>query len=76
MTGNTSGFHGYTLANLYPGWGSGVTQYLDTVPEPTEQAAMAQIGDAAPMPVDSRTNINIWLVLGILAGLIVVFGRG
>lgn len=74
---NDSGFHGYPVATFYPGWGDGMTQGMETVPEPAEQAALADPASPIPeTPVDGRKQMSIWALLGGLVILILLFGKG
>jgi hypothetical protein len=73
---NSSGFTGYGISNVYPGWGSGVTQNLDTNPEPAEQQLLTSVDTPqAQMPVDKQTHTNMFFMLGGVVALIVLFGR-
>lgn len=72
---NDSGFHGYAASSLYPGMFSGVTQTLETVPEPAEQEALANIDQPAPKAVDRGMAQNIWILIGGIVLLVVLFGR-
>lgn len=64
-------FGGYAYANLYPNWGSGVDQTMETTPESDEQAAYSNIDELAVSPVDSNSKRNIIL---LFVGVIIIIG--
>lgn len=72
---NDSGFRGYGLSSLYPGMSTGVTQTLDTVPEPEEAQHYANIETPAPPAVDAGKARTMWIALVAVIVLIVLFGR-
>jgi hypothetical protein len=71
---NTSGFYGYPAGSVYPGWFSGDTQTLQTVPEPAEQAIMTDIDNPMPAP-ETPNGKNILMLLGALVVILIVFGK-
>lgn len=72
---NYSGFSGYGIKSIYPNMGT-VTQSDDTRPEAEEQQAYTQIDSDTPTPaVDSGTKINMFVLLGGIVLLIVLFGK-
>lgn len=73
---NTSGFYGYATGSIYPGWGDGDTQTLQTVPEPAEQAVMTDMDSPLPTPVDNKKATSMWMLFGALIVILFVFGRG
>lgn len=70
-----SGFHGYSLASLYPGMYQGRTQTDETIPEPEEQAAIAGVEDPVVV-VDRKQKMGIVTLVIVLVALLFVFGRG
>lgn len=70
-----SGFHGYSLATLYPGMYTGKTQTDETTPEPEEQSALAGVEDPI-VTVDSKQKMGILALVLVLVSLLFVFGRG
>jgi len=67
----------YAYANLYPGWGNGVNQKEETVPDPDEQTAIQTMDSpAAQNPVDPKSKLNMTLLLVFAGLLILVFGAG
>lgn len=75
MSANHSGFTGYTMANIYPQWGSGVTQNLDTTPEPEEQVAYVSTDSPAQPAIDTKSKVNMWLLIGGLVILMILFSK-
>lgn len=73
--GNYSGFGGYTMANVYPQWGSGVTQNMDTTPDPEEQVAYVATDTPAPPAVDNKSKMNIWFLIGGMVLLMILFSK-
>lgn len=73
---NTSGFYGYSAATIYPGYGLGITQTMDTIPEPAEQAVLADVESPPPAPVEKKKAMNMWMLFGILILILVLFGVG
>lgn len=73
---NDSGFHGYSLATLYPGMVSGYTQHDETVVDTDEQQAIAGVEDPAPQAVDKKKSMGILAIVGVLLALMLVFGFG
>lgn len=72
---NTAG--SFPMASLYPGMGNGVTQTMDTKPEPEEQAVITNIdAPSNASAVDPRSKLNMWVLLGGLILLVVLFGKG
>lgn len=74
---NFSGFSAYTYANIYPQWGSGVTQTMETNPEPDEQQSYSTTEQPTVQnPVDGKSRLNmLYLLIGAVV-LVVIFGAG
>ena len=75
MSANHSGFSGYTYANIYPQWGSGVDQTQDTNPEPDEQVAYVSTDSPAQPIVDQKAKLNIWILLAALVVFMIVLSK-
>lgn len=75
MSANHSGFSNYPFASIYPGWGTGVTQTMDTTPEADEQAVYTSTEGSEPTAVDSKSKMNMFMLLGGIVLLIILFGR-
>lgn len=73
---NDSGFHGYSLATLYPGYSQGATQHDETVVDPEEQQAIAGVEDPAPQAVDKKKSMGILGIVVFLLALMFIFGFG
>lgn len=74
---NTSGFYGYSAATIYPGYGTGYTQTMDTIPEPAEQVVLADVESPPPTPVvEKKKAMNMWMLFGVLVLILVLFGAG
>lgn len=74
---NDSGFHGYSLASLYPGMFPGAaTQHDETVVDPDEQQAIAGVEDPAPQAIDKKKSLGILALVIVLIGLMIAFGFG
>lgn len=69
-------FTGYSMRNIYPNFGV-EDQGEATIPEVAEQEAYAQV-DAASVTtgVSKKTSLNIWLLLGAIVVIILLFGKG
>lgn len=71
---NSSGFHSYPIASIYPNYGSGFTQTDDTIPEADEQAQYTSGDNSAPQ-VPANNSRGIWIFLLLVLLLVVVFGK-
>lgn len=76
MQNNTSGFYGYNLSDIYPGMGTGDTQQTDTKPDPEEQQQFTNIETPVQPTNDKQSKSNIWVIMGVILLMIVVFGIG
>lgn len=72
---NYSGFGGYNIASVYPNMGSGVNQNMETTPEPGDQQVLTQSQDQALPAVDPKKKTNMLVVIGIIVGAILIFGK-
>jgi hypothetical protein len=69
-------FEGYSMRNIYPNWGVAVDQQEETIPDAPEQEAYATNDAATTATVSSKTKTNVWVLLGALLVIILLFGRG
>lgn len=73
-TPNTAG--SFPMASIYPGMGNGIDQRMETTPEPEEQAVLTNQDSPAGSAVDPKSKLNIWMLLGGMILLVVLFGKG
>lgn len=73
---NSSGFHSFPIASIYPNYGSGFNQTADTIPEAAEQAAYTSGDNSAPVVSNPSQTKGILIFVLILLVLFAVMGGG
>lgn len=75
---NSSGFHGYNAASLYPDMGDRVTDTMTTITDPEEQEKLSGIEpDKIVKPATNPDHKKgVWLALAVMVAFIFLFAKG